>query len=112
MSAAEGRVGSDAAIDGSEASWIDECRRGRRAAFEPLVRRYGPRAYRFAVAMVGDAEEAKDLSQEAFIRAFGAIGRFDSSRPFYPWLLAILRNLCLSHLGRAPPSTPAESLKR
>ncbi len=57
-------------MDAPEADWIEGCKAERRRAFEPLVRRYGPRAYRFARGIVGDAEEAKDLSQEAFIRFF------------------------------------------
>ena len=46
-------------MDATEADWIEGCKAGRRRAFEPLVRRYGPRAYRFALGIVGDAEEAK-----------------------------------------------------
>lgn len=84
-------------MDTTEADWIEGCKAGRRRAFEPLVRRYGPRAYRFALGIVGDAEEAKDLSQEAFIRAYGAMERFDETRSFYPWFLTILRNVCLSY---------------
>lgn len=87
----------------AEASLIKACQSGRATAFEQLVRRYGPRAYRFARGMVRDAEEAKDLSQEAFIRAFQAIHRFDPRRPFYPWFYRILRNLCLSYLRSRPP---------
>jgi len=87
-------------MEGSDGTWIEACKSGQRAAFEPLVRRYGPRAYRFALALVRDAEEAKDLSQEAFIRAYVSMHRFDSERPFYPWFLTILRNVCLSHLRR------------
>lgn len=84
----------------SVAGWVRSCQGGRSSDFEPLVRHFGPRAYRFALYLTGDAEEAKDLSQEAFIRAFAAIGRFDATRPFYPWFLRILRNLCYSHLRR------------
>lgn len=91
---------SSAAPDAEEVLWIQNCRRGHRFAFEPLVRRYGPRAYGFALGMVKDREDARDLSQEAFLRAFRAIDRFDDKRPFYPWFLTILRNLCVSHLRR------------
>ena len=102
-------------MDATEADWIEGCKAGRRRAFEPLVRRYGPRAYRFALGIVGNAEEAKDLSQEAFIRAYGAMERFHETRSFYPWFLTILRNVCLSYLRRRlskvaledVPETPA-----
>jgi RNA polymerase sigma-70 factor (ECF subfamily) len=94
---------ASADLDVNEAVWIRRCKRGHRRAFEPLVRRYGPRAYGFALGKVKDPEEAKELSQGAFLRAFRAIDRFDESRPFYPWLLTILRNLCISHLRRQRP---------
>jgi len=87
-------------VEQADESWIRQCQSGRRDAFEPLVRRYGPWAFRFAVGMVKDEDAAKDLSQEAFLRAYRAIGRFDSSRPFYPWFHQILRRLCLDHLRR------------
>lgn len=97
-------------MDESETEWIRACQAGQRAAFEPLVRRYGPRAYRFALALVRDAEDAKDLSQEAFTRAYVALHRFESGRPFYPWLLAIVRNVCLSHLRRRRPKVGLENV--
>ena len=96
--------------DVNEAIWIRRCKRGHRRAFEPLVRRYGPRAYGFALGKVKDPEEAKDLSQEAFLRAYRAIDRFDESRPFYPWLVTILRNLCISYLRRRRPTISIEEL--
>lgn len=90
-------------LDQADEAWIRQCQRGRREAFEPLVRRYGPWAFRFAVGMVKDEDAARDLSQEAFLKAYRAIGRFDVSRPFYPWFHQILRRLCLDHLRRRRP---------
>jgi len=96
-------VGQLRVVDGDEVDWITRCREGHRVAFEPLVRRYGPRAYHFALGMVRNPEDARDLSQEAFLRAYLALSRFDVSRPFYPWFARILRNLCVSHLRRRRP---------
>ena len=96
---------SGTATDTDEAIWIDRCQKGHRRAFEPLVRRYGPRAYGFALSMVKDPEEA-----EAFLRAFRNMHKFDKSRPFYPWFLTILRNLCLSHLRRRRPTVALEDV--
>lgn len=89
------------AIDAEERALIIRCQRGDRRAFEPIVTRHMRQATAFALTWTGNAEDALDLSQEAFIRAFRAIGRFDPERPFYPWFYTILRNLCLNHLGRA-----------
>lgn len=91
----------DAGIDAQEQALIRRCQEGDREAFAPLVLRYRQRATGFALAWTGSTEDALDLSQEAFARAFRAIRRFDLARPFYPWLHRILRNLCLNHLSRA-----------
>lgn len=89
------------AMDADERAWIVRCQRGDQAAFEPLVRRYMRRAAAFALGWAGNHEDALDLSQEAFARAFRSIRRFDPERPFYPWFHRILRNLCINHIGRA-----------
>lgn len=88
-------------VDAEERAWILRCQKGDCQAFEPIVKRHRQRAAYFALAWTGNMEDALDLSQEAFARAYRAIKRFDPARPFYPWLHKILRNLCLNHLGRA-----------
>src|SRR5690606_8308448 len=88
-------------IAADERAWIVRCQSGDRAAFEPLVQRYMRRAAAFALGWAGNHEDALDLSQEAFARAFRSIRRFDPERPFYPWFHRILRNLCINHIGRA-----------
>ena len=67
------------------------------AAFEVLVARYQERAYRLAWSIVRNAEDARDLSQEAFIRLYQAAGRFDGRSKFSTWFYRILVNLCLDH---------------
>ena len=71
--------------------------RGERAAFGELVGRYMQRAYYSALGLVGNHDDALDLSQEAFARAFGARARIDPERPFFPWLYRIIRRLCFNH---------------
>jgi len=73
---------------------------GERAAFDELVRRYRQSVYRASFALVGNVEDAMDATQDAFIRAFRAIGRFDSQKPFFPWIYKIVRNLSLSCLQK------------
>jgi RNA polymerase sigma-70 factor (ECF subfamily) len=67
------------------------------AAFDALVVRYQARAYRLAWSIVRNAEDARDLSQEAFIRLFQSAGRFDGRSKFSTWFYRILVNLCLDH---------------
>ncbi len=92
---------SIAVVDAEERDLIRRCQSGDRRAFEPIVTRYMRRAAAFALGWTGNRDDALDLSQEAFARAFRAIRRYDPERPFYPWLHRILRNVCINHLGRA-----------
>jgi RNA polymerase sigma-70 factor, ECF subfamily len=80
---------------------IRRCRRGSTAAFEPLVRGHEPGALALAEALLGDADEAADAVQEAFVRAYRALRRVREGSAFGPWFRAILRNHCLDRL-RAP----------
>jgi RNA polymerase sigma-70 factor (ECF subfamily) len=87
-----------------EARLIARIKRGDRPAFGILVKAHRERAFGAALAIVRNHEEARDLSQEAFIKAWKAIDRFDGTRPFYPWFYRILRNLCLTYIERHGPA--------
>lgn len=76
------------------------CRRGSAEAFEVFVNRYMKDAYFIALGLVGNREDAMDLSQEAFIRAYRNINHVKPGRRFFPWFYQILRNLCISHLRK------------
>jgi RNA polymerase sigma-70 factor (ECF subfamily) len=73
---------------------------GERQAFEVLVERYKQKAYRIAFDFTRDREEAKDLSQEAFLQAFSHLNSFDRRSSFYTWFYRILVNLCLDYRRR------------
>lgn len=73
-------------------------RAGDTEAFGLLVERHMRRAYVHALGIVGSREDARDLSQEAFARAYGARHTLDPDRPFYGWLYQILRRLCFNFL--------------
>ncbi|MFH1143291.1 MAG: sigma-70 family RNA polymerase sigma factor [Candidatus Eisenbacteria bacterium] len=92
---------STGAGQADEAALILRCQTGDAGAFQPIVVRYMRYAAGFALAWTGSRDDALDLSQEAFARAYRAIARFDAARPFYPWFHRILRNLCINHLARA-----------
>ncbi len=80
----------------AEAILVRRVRAGETAAFGELVSIYMQRCYYVALGMVGSPQDAEDLSQEAFARAFRARARLDPDRPFYPWLYQILRRLCFN----------------
>lgn len=69
---------------------------GETAAFGDLVQRYMRRAYYAALGLVGSPDDALELSQEAFIRAYRARRKLDPDLPFYAWLYQILRRLCFN----------------
>jgi RNA polymerase sigma factor (sigma-70 family) len=71
---------------------IEQARRGDVAAFEELVRRYEELAFRTAYLVCGDAFEARDATQEGFLRAWRALSRFRPGAEPRPWLLQIVAN--------------------
>jgi RNA polymerase sigma-70 factor (ECF subfamily) len=83
-----------------EAAVLVAARDGDRAAFSTLVQQYQRRAYAAAYSFAGNREDAQELSQEAFVKAYKAMERFDTHMPFYPWLYRIIKNTCLNHLKK------------
>ncbi|MBN2182156.1 MAG: sigma-70 family RNA polymerase sigma factor, partial [Sedimentisphaerales bacterium] len=79
---------------------MQRCRRGSRKAFEVFVNKYMKDAYFIALGLVGNREDALELSQEAFVRAYRNIKRVKPDRKFFPWFYQILKNLCVSHLRK------------
>lgn len=76
------------------------CQQGQGHYFEILVRRYMEKAFRIAYDFTRNQETAKDLSQDAFLRAYANIKRFDGRSSFYTWFYRIVVNLCLDHARR------------
>jgi RNA polymerase sigma-70 factor (ECF subfamily) len=80
-------------VDNDDAALIERCRAGDVAAFEPLVEKYRQRVWRLAYNTLRDREEAWDVSQEAFIRAYQALPSFRGQSAFYTWLYRIVMNV-------------------
>jgi len=99
---------------------IQRAVQGETAAWEPLMLAYQEPVFRFAYLLLGDPDDAEDVTQETFLRAYHHLTRFDATRPLRPWLLSIAANLArnwrrsasryLSALSRSfrlePPSGP------
>lgn len=83
---------------------------GDTKALETLMSRYQQDIFRFCMHYLKEAERAKDLSQETFLRVYTASERFDPSRRFRPWMLCIARNLCLNEIKRKK-IVPMQSLE-
>ncbi len=81
----EGRPLDDTAL-------VERARNGDVNAYETLVQHYQELAFRVAYQVTGDAADAEDAAQEAFVNAYYALGRFRPGAPFRPWLLRIVAN--------------------
>jgi RNA polymerase sigma-70 factor, ECF subfamily len=79
---------------------IREAQRGERASFDSLVRRYDQSVLRLALHMLGNEQDAQDVHQEAFLKAYRHLANFRFECSFYTWLYRIVTNLCLDHLRR------------
>lgn len=96
--------------DGREdARLVRECREGDDRAFEALVRRYQDQVFGVAYRMLSDREEAMDIAQETFIKAYQGLHSFDARLPFRAWLLKIGTNSSIDHLRRRNRSREVRS---
>jgi len=85
-----------------DAELVQRTTRGELDAFERLVDRHRPVVVRVAAGIVG-SDEAEDISQDAFLRAFHRLEHFRGDAPFRSWLLRITHNAALDHLARRRP---------
>ncbi|HEV2304678.1 MAG TPA: sigma-70 family RNA polymerase sigma factor [Candidatus Acidoferrales bacterium] len=79
---------------------VRQAQAGNRPAFEELVRRYDRDVLRLAMNLVRGSEDARDLYQEVFLRAYRNLSRFRFECSFYTWIYRIATNVCLDHLRR------------
>ncbi|HET8631395.1 MAG TPA: sigma-70 family RNA polymerase sigma factor [Thermomicrobiales bacterium] len=87
-------------VRGDEALLIARAGEGDQAAFQELVERYQGAVYNLAYRMLGAPEEAEDAAQEIFVRIYRQLARYDRSRKFSTWVLAIATNYCIDQLRR------------
>jgi RNA polymerase sigma-70 factor (ECF subfamily) len=76
-----------------EATLVRHAANGDTAAWEPLVLAHQEAVFRLSYLLLGDPDEAEDIAQETFLRAWNYLRRFDPARPLRPWLLSIASNL-------------------
>lgn len=86
--------------DPHEVELIRGCQQGGGEAFRELMERYQRRVYWIARNIVNNGESAREISQEAFIRVFRNIARFDVKKNFYTWLYQITVNLSIDRLRK------------
>ena len=79
---------------------IIACQAGKKEMYKVLVDKYKNRAYYAALMYTHNRDDALDLSQEAFYRAYKALNSFDTTRNFYTWFYRILKNICINYTTR------------
>lgn len=84
----------------SDRDLVEQTRRGKLEAYGELVSRYQSAVYSVCYRMLSIREDAEDLAQETFMRAFQRLETFDAERPFGPWIRRVAANLSLNHLQR------------
>jgi RNA polymerase sigma-70 factor (ECF subfamily) len=83
-----------------EKEWVKLARQGDQAAFGRLVVAYQTPIYNLAYRMLGDAAEAEEAAQEAFLRAYTHLSSYDPRRAFRSWLFSIASHYCIDRLRR------------
>ncbi|MDT8068287.1 MAG: sigma-70 family RNA polymerase sigma factor [Terriglobia bacterium] len=84
----------------NDAELIRGAQRGDRRAFEELVRQYDHAVLRLALHLTGSEQDARDIYQDAFLKAYRNLGSFRFECSFYTWIYRIVTNLCLDHLRK------------
>jgi RNA polymerase sigma-70 factor, ECF subfamily len=87
-------------IRATEMDLIRDAQAGSRAAFDSLVRQYEHQVLRLALHLTGSEQDAEDIYQEAFLKAYRYLGNFRFECSFYTWIYRIVTNLCLDQLRR------------
>lgn len=94
-----------------DARLIDEALAGQAVAFGELVTKYQDRLYNALVHVVGSAEEARDVAQDAFVQAFLKLPTFQRASAFYTWLYRIAFNLAVSRHRKRKPTASVEQAR-
>lgn len=103
----------EALLAASDRELVEACLNGRADAFDVIVRRYQRQVYQLCFRFVGSQEDASDLAQDAFIRAYRGLRKFKGDSALTTWLYRIAVNVCLNRLGaRSPRFEPVDAIER
>jgi RNA polymerase sigma-70 factor (ECF subfamily) len=109
----EARAADPAWAEADDRTLVDVCLAGERSAFDVIVERHRRQVYQLCYRYVGNHEDAADLAQDAFIRAFKGLKGFKGESSLSTWLYRIAVNVCLNRLAlKTPRSEPLEPAAR
>jgi len=83
-----------------DAALLEDCKRGDRKALDSLVRRYERQVFKVAVRILGNRDEAADVTQTVFMKAFENLHKYDAKRRFFSWIYRIAINESINQLNR------------
>jgi RNA polymerase sigma-70 factor (ECF subfamily) len=104
----EGQNPSNPMLEPTDLEAVAKAAKGDHEAFRVLVERYQNRAYGLALRVMRDEEIARDVVQEAFLKAYRALDRFEGRSSFYTWFYRVVMNLCLDAKRRQPAGRQVE----
>ena len=102
------KPGERSESDPSDLEAVNRAAAGDHDAFRVLVERYQDRAYGLALRVMRDEEQARDVVQEAFLKAYRSLSRFEGRSSFYTWFYRVVMNLCIDAKRRQPPGRMVE----
>jgi RNA polymerase sigma-70 factor (ECF subfamily) len=94
-----------------ERKLIEAAQAGDKKAFGQLIRRHQKRLFRFIYGLTGSFDQAEDIVQEAFVKAYQAMDTFKVGYDFYPWLSTIARNLAYNQFSREEKQESLDNIK-
>ena len=90
---------------------VEQARSGSQAAFRSLFERYHAKIYRLAASMVGSSDDAHDIVQQTFIRAFSSLDGFKQQSSFYTWLYRIALNATTDYRRKQSTKLEKEAVR-
>ena len=80
---------------------VSQTLKGEEGAFSTLIKRYEKQIYSLAYRLTNNKDDAQDLAQEAFIKIYKNLDKYDHERPFFPWMYKVAANVCYSMLRQS-----------
>lgn len=105
------RHGNQVMVNADDRALVDACLEGDKAAFDVLVERHRKQVYQVCYRFVGNHEDASDLAQDTFVRAYRALRTFKGRSAFSTWLYRVAVNVCLNRLSVKQPALEAFDAK-
>jgi RNA polymerase sigma-70 factor (ECF subfamily) len=95
-------------LGNDDSKLLERVRGGERDAYRVLVERYQKRVYNLAYSLLKNREDAADIAQDAFVKAYRSLEGFKGDASFYTWIYRITNNLCIDFLRKAGPAAKVE----